>query len=384
MKKTLGLTALLITGLIFSQLLPVLIGKLPSWFDFGRHFITMSLLAFIMIEVGQHFDVDLKNKKQYAFDYLVAATAATFPWIFVSLYFLFILMPSSTTIQPRWVEAFLVGRFAAPTSAGVLFSMLAASGLSDTWVFKKTRILAIFDDLDTVLLMVPLQMLIVGFVWQLGGAFIATGTMLYVGFKFYRKIKMPSTWPWVLSYSFLWVMISEWLVAVTKTPASPSGMHIEVLLPAFVLGCTLNRPNKEDSFISEKKASEIVAGVFMFFVGVSMPAAFGPEALVQSSMNSMTLGFHVLMITFLSNLGKMFACLCYRKEASFKERLAVSVAMFPRGEVGAGILAMSLSYGVIGPHITIAFMSLALNLVLTGAFIFVVKRLLITEDPLHE
>ena len=80
----------------------------------------------------------------------------------------------------------------------------------------------------------------------------------------------------------------------------------------------------------------------------------------------------------------MFACLCYRKEASFKERLAVSVAMFPRGEVGAGILAMSLSYGVIGPHITIALMSLALNLVLTGAFIFVVKRLLITEDPLHE
>ena len=103
-----------------------------------------------MIEVGREFEIDLKNKRQYAVDYGVAATAAAFPWIFVTIYFLLFFMPKTPTAHPAWIEALLVGRFAAPTSAGVLFSMLAASGLVGTWVYKKTRILAIFDDLDTV------------------------------------------------------------------------------------------------------------------------------------------------------------------------------------------------------------------------------------------
>jgi hypothetical protein len=49
--------------------------------------------------------------------------------------------------------------------------------------------------------------------------------------------------------------------------------------------------------------------------------------------------------------------------------------MWPRGEVGAGVLVISLSYGIGGPIVTIAMLSLALNLLLTGAFIYVVKRL---------
>jgi len=60
-------------------------------------------------------------------------------------------------------EALLVGRFAAPTSAGILFAMLSAAGLGMAWLFNKARILAIFDDLDTTLLMIPLQMMYVGF-----------------------------------------------------------------------------------------------------------------------------------------------------------------------------------------------------------------------------
>ena len=42
-----------------------------------------------------------------------------------------------------WKETLLDGRFAAPTSAGVLFSMFAAAGLGSTWLFRKARILAI-------------------------------------------------------------------------------------------------------------------------------------------------------------------------------------------------------------------------------------------------
>jgi Kef-type K+ transport system membrane component KefB len=388
LKRTLILTSFLIAGLVCSQLLPFLFGELPGSINYGIQMSTITLLGFIMIKVGQEFSIDFKNKKQYAVDYGVAVGAATLPWIFVALYFLFFLMPEITTIQPRWVEALLIARFAAPTSAGVLFTMLAASGLSKTWVFQKTRILAIFDDLDTVLLMVPLQILIVGFVWQLFGVVFATAALIFIGIKYYRKISIPKSWPWILGYSFTWAIISELLYFISKNPENSVGIHIEVLLPAFIFGCTLSDVTKKEAIIpgQDKKgiSSEEIAGLFvsssfLFLVGISMPSAFGVSAQVESSMRPSTLVYHLIMVTLISNLGKMFVCLFYNKESSLRERLAVGVAMFPRGEVGAGILAISLSYGVTGPHITIAFLSLALNLILTVAFISVVKKLLATD-----
>lgn len=84
----------------------------------------------------------------------------------------------------------------------------------------------------------------------------------------------------------------------------------------------------------------------------------------------------MLVVTVLSNLGKMFPALCYRKEARFKERLALAIGMWPRREVGAGVLVLSISYGIGGPIVTVAALSLALNLVLTGVCIWLVKKLL--------
>jgi Kef-type K+ transport system membrane component KefB len=84
----------------------------------------------------------------------------------------------------------------------------------------------------------------------------------------------------------------------------------------------------------------------------------------------------VLLITVLSNLGKMFPAFCYRREAHWRHRLAVAIGMWPRGEVGAGVLVLSLSYGIGGPIVTVAMLSLALNLAMTGVFILVVKRLI--------
>ncbi len=89
----------------------------------------------------------------------------------------------------------------------------------------------------------------------------------------------------------------------------------------------------------------------------------------------------LLAITVISNLGKMFPAFCYRKEASWRERLALSVAMFPRGEVGAGIIIISMQMIV---HlnkglIIIAMLSLTVNLIMTGLFIWIIKKLL--EKP---
>ena len=342
-----------------------------------------------MIEVGREFEIDLKNKRQYAVDYGVAATAAAFPWLLVTGYFLLFLMPENSSpgldVKPSWIEPLIVGRFAAPTSAGVLFSMLAASGLAGTWVYKKTRILAIFDDLDTVLLMIPLQMLIVGFVWQLGANILIMAALIFLGIKFYRKINLPKSWPWLIFYSVIMVSLSELLYRYTKNTEGSAGIHVEILLPAFLLGCVFKNDMKsvvipgedEPGESSEEKAGLIISSAFMLLVGLSMPSAFGKNAEIVHTMPTSVLIIHVLAVTLISNIGKMFACFCYKKEASFKERLAVGIAMFPRGEVGAGVLAISLSYGISAPYVTVAFLSLALNLILTGGFIFAVKKMVL-------
>ena len=57
--------------------------------------------------------------------------------------------------------------------------------------------------------------------------------------------------------------------------------------------------------------------------------------------------------------------------------------MWPRGEVGAGVLVLSLSYGIGGTIVTVVMLSLALNLALTGVFILVVRKLIdrVQEAP---
>ena len=66
----------------------------------------------------------------------------------------------------------------SPTSAGILFTMLAAAGLKASWVYKKVQVLAIFDDLDTILLMIPLQIMMIGLRWQLGGIILVVVLLL--------------------------------------------------------------------------------------------------------------------------------------------------------------------------------------------------------------
>ena len=87
------------------------------------------------------------------------ATAAL-PWFMIAIYYVFILLPPEFwNSWEAWKENLLLSRFAAPTSAGILFTMLAAIWLKSSWIYKKIQVLAIFDDLDTILLMIPLQII---------------------------------------------------------------------------------------------------------------------------------------------------------------------------------------------------------------------------------
>lgn len=389
MKKVLLFSVLLVLGLAGSQMLPTWLGDLNESFSYGVRLLTMVGLSFIMIRVGFEFDIDKNNLKQYGHDYLAAFSAATLPWIFVTLYFVFVLLPSETWGSViAWEETLLTGRFAAPTSAGVLFSMLAAAGLSTTWLFHKARVLAIFDDLDTVLLLIPLQMLMVGLAWQLGIVVFVLVALLAVGYIFLHKVRLPGSWPWLLIYATAITATTDIIYRASKVIDPEVPIHLEVLLPAFVLGCLVANPHKYLHGKGEETAGTVVAAIFMIVVGLSMPAILdvkvptSPDAelnerltALQPMMDWGEIAFHVLIVTLLSNLGKMLVAVFYKTEATRRERLALAIGMWPRGEVGAGVLAMSIGYGIGGPVLTIAMLSLALNLLLTGAFIIAVKKI---------
>jgi hypothetical protein len=243
-------------------------------------------------------------------------------------------------------------------------------------------------------------------------------------------VRIPITWPWVLLYATAITGVCEAVYLLSKVVDEVVPVHIEVLLPAFVLGCVIAKPGSQASASgneaghahediletpSEQRAGSYVSACFMVLVGLSMPAIIGvagsPETVAgadraivgayvvegpaedpvtvlspeqvdatERSMGWKWVALHVLLVTLVSNLGKMFPAFCYRREAHWKHRLAVAVAMFPRGEVGAGVLVISLSYGIGGPMITVAMLSLAVNLLLTGVFIVIVKSLLSSSE----
>lgn len=370
MRLILIYSGLLILGMTFSQ-----IANLEALRDLLT-FLTMVCLSYIMLEVGLEFTLDKKRLKSYGWDYVVAATAAAFPWLFCAAYFLiFFEMP--------WKDALLLGRFAAPTSAGVLFAMLAAAGLGTTWLFQKTRILAIFDDLDTILLLIPLQFLFVGLKMELLAVIFLIFALLYAAYRWLHTLAWPTHQVGLLFYAILIVLVCKGLEHFLH-------IHLEVLLPAFVFGCILYHP--EDPKEAKKHLHEhqflepnpglalaldrLLKGGFMFLVGCSLPK------ISISNLSITTVLIHVIALTVLSNLGKCFPSFCYRKEASPKERIALSIAMFPRGEVGAAVLFVALGYGLQGLPVTLAGMSLALNLVLTGFFISAVIALISPDKSL--
>ena len=398
MGKVLLYSLLLLLGLIGSQILPADAHGVRE----AIALCTMAALAFIMIHVGFEFEIDRERPRQYVLDAGVAFSAAAVPWLLCAVYFVFAMKPRELWFYTdAWKSSLLQGLFAAPTSAGVLFSMLAAAGLSATWLFKKARILAIFDDLGTILLMIPMKILLTGMHWQLAVIMVILIALLAAAWFLLRKLPAPHSWPWVLGYAIGITLLCEGIYWASRwfDPSMP--VQVEVLLPAFALGCVVHKSGHHDS-PADARASTIVSAIFMVLVGLSMPsivsggsAGSGHEMLKYAGASAESLaaknafpgwgviGLHVFMITLISNVGKLIPALCYRNEATFKQRLALAVGMFPRGEVGAGVLVIALSYGIAGPALTVAVLSLAVNLMATGVFIMIVKKLLASDaaDP---
>jgi Kef-type K+ transport system membrane component KefB len=305
--------------------------------------------------------------------------AAAVPWLTAAAYFWWF-------FHVGLAESLLIGRFAAPTSAGILFTMLAAAGLAATWTYKKARVLAIFDDLDTVLLMIPLKMMLLGFTAKLLGLGVIVVALLLVAYYMMHWLRVPTNNFWVAGYAVL-----VWAGCVSFDYATE--LHLEVLLPAFALGCLIKSDHLHGSEEFDPDArgpqpynrewedvlDRFIKGSFMLLAGMALPPIeFG-------NMSFVLVSIHVLLLTVLMNLGKCVPLATYRDEAGLRERAALSLGLFPRGEVGIGVLLVSLEIfhqtgsletPGISESISLGGLSLALNLFLTGLFILGVIRLL--------
>ncbi len=386
MKKVIAFSLFLMLGLVASQLMPLQLGA-ANFEDFKGYFsnpLLYTCLAFIMINVGREFEVNKAEWRSYTADYFIAMGTAALPWVLIALYFVLVLLPESLWSNgDAWKESFLLSRFAAPTSAGILFTMLAAMHLSKSWIYKKIQVLAIFDDLDTILLMIPLQIMMIGMKWQMGAMLVVVVGLLIFGWKRLNSYNMPQNWRAILFYSVILFGITHILYLISKARlGAEEAIHIEVLLPAFVLGMVMK--NKHFESVTETRVSSAISYLFMFLVGVSMPfvidggaSASATAQSVIASVPQMSWGeiaMHVVIVSILSNIGKMVPVFFYRNRA-LSERLAISIGMFTRGEVGAGVIFIALGYNLGGNALIISALTLVLNLVLTGGFVLLVRRL---------
>ena len=385
MKKVLSFSVFLLVGLAVSQVLPFVAGDATRSVKVVTDIFLYICLAFIMINVGREFEIDKSRWKSYALDYFVAMVAAAMPWLLIALYYIFVLFPSTQWGSgDLWKETLLISRFAAPTSAGILFTMLAALKLKSSWMYKKIQVLAIFDDLDTILLMIPLQVFMIGMKWQMAVILTVVIFLLVFGWKQMGRYGMRQDWKAILGYSVIVIVFTQGIYHVSEYFLGPhEGIHIEVLLPAFVLGMVMKPQHIESK--TEEKVSTAISYFFMFLVGVSMPQFIGldmnsqpanPDS-VTASLPMMSWGIiavHVVVVSLLSNIGKLMPLAFYR-DRKFSERLALSIGMFTRGEVGAGVIFIAISYNLGGPLLLISVLTIVLNLILTGGFVMLVKKL---------
>jgi hypothetical protein len=335
--------------------------------------------------------------------------------------------------------------------------------------------------------MVPLKVIIVGLKWELSIDLFFVVVLLGISWVYLHAIKIPVSAFATLLYAALVTGICESVHVLTHYHIEDMDtVHLEVLLPAFAIGCIARSGHGEDRHESSEQPSMLpsvkeltdleslvedtdpgspgadlvksctggthddaveitsyngddtddqgqpskqaqkqkqppprsrkapqrraslrfediqvaasanlstsISAIFMVFVGLSMPALFsdsdedahrrrlasGGSGGGDDGSEQMPAGelvAHVLVVSVLMIVGKMFPTFCYSKEANLRTRLALSLGMCPRGEVGAGVIVISLGFGIEGSAITIAVISLAINLILSSGFIMGVKHL---------
>ena len=235
MRKVLSFSGFLMLGLVVSQFLPVIAGEGYGTVKSISNILLYVCLSFIMINVGREFVLDKSRWKSYAEDYFIAMATAALPWFMIAIYYEFILLPPDYwNSWEAWKENLLLSRFAAPTSAGILFTMLAAIGLKSSWIYKKIQVLAIFDDLDTIILMIPLQIMMIGLRWQLIIVVVIVFMLLAAGWQQLNKYDWRQDWKAILFYSVIIFLATQILYLGSKELYGEAGsIHLIYAITLF-------------------------------------------------------------------------------------------------------------------------------------------------------
>ncbi len=384
MKKIFSFSLLLILGLVASQILPGMLGESYPAFRAGATTFLYVCLSFIMINVGREFEIDKKTLALlcrglfHRYGYGSRTLAAHRSVLCFRVVAARVLGQWRRLERESVVEPFCRSDFgrhpvhdARGPAAQAKLDVSENSGAGD------------FDDLDTILLMIPLQILMIGLRWQLFVVVVIVFLLLWLGWKKLSTYELRQDWWAILTYSVVVFGVTQLVYLLSKYYFGEEGsIHIEVLLPAFVLGMVMKTRHVESR--GERMAASGISFLFMFLVGLSMPLFIGMTAATGEAASSVTgsqpmmswgvIAFHVVIVSLLSNLGKLFPMFFYR-DRKLSERLALSIGMFTRGEVGAGVIFIALGYSLGGPALVISVLTLVLNLVLTGIFVVWVKKL---------
>ena len=221
-------------------------------------------------------------------------------------------------------------------------------------MYRKIQVLAIFDDLDTILLMIPLQIAMIGLQWQMFVVVAIVTLLLVAGWRKLGHYDLRQDWKSILLYAVVVFALTQGLYALTASLFGESGgIHIEVLLPAFVLGMTMRHRHVDSA---ARRASSFVSFLFMFLVGVSMPLFIGAarRGIVrpifgdgsQPMMSWGMIAVHVLDRLAAVESRQALSVFFYR-DRKLSERRAL-IGMFTRGEVGAGVIFIALGYNLGG------------------------------------
>ncbi len=404
MIRVVAYSLMLALGIVLSQVFGGLPFPTHYPFQVAVNFITIVCLGFLVIRLGLEVSLNYKNLRQYKTDAVVAFLSASFPWLLCAFYFVYA-FDHAPTISNRdiWKESLFLSRFAAPTSLGVLVAMLGVAKFKTSWLGRKLRTLVILDDIDTIILMIPLKkMMLKGLGIDTFLTVAMLGAIGWLGWKRSRAYRLPLRWPWLLAYALLLTLGTEFIYYWTTATPSVT-LHIEVIFPAFVLGAVIAYPrggfdtlHAIHDEVGEKRATTVITCLFMLFAGMLMPPLIpdGTHCLTElmlgvdapdcnsiwnwkfGSMHLSTLLYHVTIVSILITMGKMVPIFFYREEASFGDRFALAMGMCPRGELGTGLLVVSLSLLTVVENsiLTVAALSLAVNILLTGPFVLAVRN----------
>ena len=234
--------------------------------------------------------------------------------------------------------------------------------------------------------MIPLQIMMIGLRWQLGIIVLIVFALLAFGWKKMGSYEWKQNWISIILYSIVVFAITQIVYLSSKHLWGEDGsIHIEVLLPAFVVGMIMK--HKHISSKTEENVSTFISFLFMLLVGMSMPRFIGVDffettpnvysiVASQPMLSWGEIAMHVIFVSILSNIGKLFPLFFYR-DRKISERLALSIGMFTRGEVGAGVIFIALGYNLGGPVLIISVLTIVLNLIFTSIFVLWVKKLAI-------